>query len=177
VPPTNTSAVQVSAVEGSTSDIDLVSFDGTVIRVHWFPLPTATTQEPAPTVLMGSGWSLSGDTAVDSVGILGVLGISALRQSGCNVLTWDPRGFGKSTGVAQVNSKDFEAGDVRQLLDWVATQPAAQLDSKRNPRVGMVGGSSGCSALRQAQLRRSGLVCFSWARRISESDHCPNAHH
>ncbi len=128
---------------GSASDIDLLSFDGTVIRGHWFPLESATAQDPAPTVLMGPGWSLAGDTAVDAVGILGVVGIATLRDAGYNVLTWDPRGFGESTGVAQVNSKDFEARDVSQLLDWVATQPAAELDAERNPRVGMVGGSYG----------------------------------
>jgi len=145
VPPVTTSPVQVTAVSpnGSAIDIDLVSFDGTVIRGHWFALPSATTQDPAPTILMGPGWSLSGDTAVDSVGILGVVGISTLRSAGYNVLTWDPRGFGESTGVAQVNSKEFEARDVSELLNWVATQGVAQLDGQRNPRVGMVGGSYG----------------------------------
>ena len=71
VPPAASSPVQVTAVAGSATDIDLVSFDGTVIRGHWFALPSATAQDPAPTILMGPGWSLSGDTAVDSVGILG----------------------------------------------------------------------------------------------------------
>ena len=143
VPPTNTTQVQASEVTGSVTDLDLVSFDGTVIRVHWFPLESATAQNPAPTILMGPGWSLSGDTAVDAVGVLGVIGIASLRDAGYNVLTWDPRGFGESTGVAQVNAKEFEGRDVSQLLDWVATQPVAELDAERNPRVGMVGGSYG----------------------------------
>ena len=39
---------------------------------------------------------------------------------GYNVLTWDPRGFGASTGVATVDSVDHEARDVQALLDWLA---------------------------------------------------------
>ncbi len=46
------SAVTATRVAGSTSDYDLVSFDGTKIRVHWFPLPT-TGDKTAPTVLKG----------------------------------------------------------------------------------------------------------------------------
>jgi ABC-2 type transport system ATP-binding protein len=142
-PPVTTTPVQVTPVAGSESDVDVVSFDGTVIRAHWFPLPGADAADPAPTVLMGPGWSLAGDTTIDSVGVLGAIDIGSLRGAGYNVLTWDPRGFGESTGTAQVNSVDFEARDVQQLLDWVATLPEVDLDAERDPSVGMVGGSYG----------------------------------
>lgn len=142
-PPTDTTPVQVTPVAGSDSDLDVVSFDGTVIRAHWFPLPGADADSPAPTVLMGPGWSLAGDTDVDAVGVLGGVDIGSLRAAGYNVLTWDPRGFGASTGTAEVDSVDFEARDVQQLLDWVATQPMVELDGERDPTAGMVGGSYG----------------------------------
>jgi ABC-2 type transport system ATP-binding protein len=130
-------------VADSASDHDLTSFDGTTIRLHWFPLPTATKDAPAPTVLMGPGWGLAGDTNVDAVGVLGALNITTLRAAGFNVLTWDPRGFGRSTGLAEVNSKDHEGKDVQRLIDWVSGQPEARLDSTGDPRFGMVGGSYG----------------------------------
>jgi len=59
------------------------------------------------------------------------------------VLTWDPRGFGASTGKAEVDKPQFEGRDVQQLIEWVATQPGVQLDGARDPRMGMVGASYG----------------------------------
>lgn len=140
--------VQVSAVEGVAPDgawgeFDVISFDGTRIRAHWFPHPDATEQTPAPTVLMGPGWSLAGDTDLDAVGMLGAIDIATLRAAGFNVLTWDPRGFGESDGVAQVNSADHEGRDVSVLLDWLAVDPVVELDAEGDPAVGMVGGSYG----------------------------------
>ncbi len=135
--------VQVEAVEGVPSDVVMTSFDGTPIRAHWFPHPDADADAPAPTVLMGPGWSLPGDTEVDAVGILGSIDIASLRGAGYNVLTWDPRGFGESGGVATVNDASFEGRDVQRLLDWVSTLPEARLDADGDPQVGMVGGSYG----------------------------------
>ncbi len=135
--------VAATAVAGSDSDLDLVSFDGTRLRLHWFPLGGATEDDPAPTVLMGPGWGLAGDEDPDAVGVLGAVNIASLQEAGFNVLTWDPRGFGASEGAAQVNDPAFEGRDVQQLLEWVSTQPGAQLDGPSDPRAGMVGGSYG----------------------------------
>ena len=133
--------VEAVPVDGSDHDLDVTSFDGTVIRAHWFPVEGA--DGPMPTVLMGPGWGLAGDTDVDAVGVLGALNISTLRDAGYNVLTWDPRGFGESGGTAQVNSVDAEARDVQQLLGWLAAQPEVRLDGPGDPTSGMVGGSYG----------------------------------
>lgn len=133
--------VAAATVAGSSSDVDVTSFDGTRIRAHWFPVGSPTA--PAPTVLMGPGWGSPGDTDVNAVGVLGAVNISTLRGAGYNVLTWDPRGFGASGGQATVDSVEFEARDVQSLLTWVAAQPAAQLDAPGDPRSGMVGGSYG----------------------------------
>ena len=141
-PPASTPPV-ATAVDGTPSDWDVTSFDGVKIRAHWFPLTGATAAQPAPTVLMGPGWSLPGDTNVGAVGVLGALNISSLQTAGFNVLTWDPRGFGASEGTVSVNSKEFEGRDVQRLLDWVATQPVARTDAPGDPRAGMVGGSYG----------------------------------
>jgi ABC-2 type transport system ATP-binding protein len=127
-------------VPGVASDYTLTSFDSTLLRIHWFPTAATT---PAPTILMGPGWSLSGDTQVNGTALFGGLGIGSMNQAGYNVLTWDPRGFGKSAGVAEVNDPLHEGKDAQVLLDWVAHRPEAQLDSPGDPRVGMVGSSYG----------------------------------
>ncbi len=132
-------------VPGVPSDWIITSFDGTKIRAHWFPVAGASSAHPAPTVLMGPGWGDSGDTDQTGTGnaLQGGIDISALHQAGYNVLTWDPRGFGGSTGLAEVDSPAFEAKDVSRLIDWVATLPGVELDAPGDPRMGMVGGSYG----------------------------------
>jgi ABC-2 type transport system ATP-binding protein len=129
-------------VPGVASDWNVTSFDGTQIRIHWFPVhPGSATRYP--TVLMGPGWSLSGDTDTQGAGVLGEVPIHDLWAAGYNVLTWDPRGFGQSGGVAEVDSPNYEARDVSTIIDWVATRPGVELDAPGDPRVGMVGGSYG----------------------------------
>jgi ABC-2 type transport system ATP-binding protein len=131
-------------VAGSTSDYDLVSFDGTKIRIHWFPLHLAAGKT-APTVLKGPGWGQAGDTntTTSNYGLFGDVSIRSLNTSGYNVLTFDPRGFGKSGGTVETDSADYEGRDVERMLDWVAAQPGVQLDGPGDPRVGMVGASYG----------------------------------
>ncbi|MFM7067967.1 MAG: CocE/NonD family hydrolase [Actinomycetes bacterium] len=141
--PPNTGDIRATTVNGSTSDVDVTSFDGTVIRAHWFPLPGASAAQNAPTVLMGPGWGLAGDTDPKGIGILGAVSIGGLHNAGYNVLTWDPRGFGKSGGEAKVDNEDFEGRDTQRLISWVATQPQVALDAPGDPRMGMVGASYG----------------------------------
>ena len=69
----------------------------------------------------------------------GGTGVGPLRKAGFNVLTWDSRGFGESGGVVTVDFKDNEGRDAVALIDWLATQPEAQLDKAGDPRVGMHG--------------------------------------
>lgn len=138
-----TDEVDAAPVEDEPSDIEVTTAEGVVIRAHWFP---AGGDDPAPTVLMGPGWSLAGDTSTEpSEGpvLFGALGIAEMNDAGLNVLTWDPRGFGHSTGAVSINGPDEEGHDVRVLLDWVASQPEAMLDDEGDPRVGMIGASYG----------------------------------
>ena len=108
------------------------SFDGTKIVAHWFPGKGVDAGAPAPTILEGPGWSSAGET--NSGGgaglgtIFGVPGISTFISHGYNVLTWDPRGFGRSGGTVEIDDPRYEGRDVQALIDWVAKQPEAQLD-------------------------------------------------
>lgn len=147
--------VRAVPVDGVPSDLTITSFDGTELRVHWFPTEAATGDEPAPTVLMGPGWSLPGDTSREGAGLFGALSIGSMNEAGYNVLTWDPRGFGASTGAAEVNAPDVEGRDAQILLDWVAEQPEALTERDGDPRVGMVGFSYGGGI----QLTLAGIDC------------------
>ncbi|HWJ97288.1 MAG TPA: CocE/NonD family hydrolase [Acidimicrobiales bacterium] len=136
--------VPVEPVAGVDSDRTMTSpVDGTGIRLHWFPVAGASADDPAPTILMGPGWSLPGDTSIDGDALFSALTIGSMRKDGYNVLTWDPRGFGKSGGTATVNDPGKEGQDVRAMLDFVASQPGAQTDGEGDPRAGMVGFSYG----------------------------------
>ncbi len=143
VPPApqgNGSAVRVA---GTPYDWVLTSFDGTKIRLHWFLASGATAAHPHPTVLMGPGWGESGDTNTTSTGLFGALNVGSLMQHGYNVLTWDPRGFGQSSGTVETDSAAYEGRDVQAMLDWISKQPGVELDAPRDPRVGMTGASYG----------------------------------
>lgn len=130
-------------VPDTPSDLDLTSVDGTTIRIHWFPTKTATTDRPAPTILMGPGWSETGDTSTTGSVLFDSLSIPGMWKHGYNVVTWDPRGFGKSGGKATVNDPKHEGRDVQTIIDWVATKNLAQQDAPGDPRVGMAGFSYG----------------------------------
>jgi ABC-2 type transport system ATP-binding protein len=138
----------VAKVATAASDWDVTSFDGTKIRAHWFPAPGTSAAHRAPTVLMGPGWGQAGDTNTSAgnasgAGVVGATSIASLWRAGYNVLTWDPRGFGQSTGTVEVDSAQFEARDVSKLIDWVSTLPNVMLNGPGDPRLGMVGGSYG----------------------------------
>jgi ABC-2 type transport system ATP-binding protein len=142
-PPTGWQSTKAVPVPGIPSDYDLTSFDGTTIRIHWFPDPLGPGGRSHPTVLMGPGWGSPGDTDTSQAGIQGALSIAQLWQGGFNVLTWDPRGFGHSGGEAEVDSPNDEGRDVSAMLNWVAQQASVQLDRPGVPQSGMVGESYG----------------------------------
>jgi ABC-2 type transport system ATP-binding protein len=140
----------VTPVAGVDHDFTMTSFDGAQIRLHWYPLATE-----APTVLMGPGWGEAGATENSGTGLFGDSPIGELHDQGYHVLTWDPRGFGKSTGTITIDAAANEGRDVQRILDWVATQPNVQLDGTIDPRVGMVGGSYGGGI----QLQTASIDC------------------
>jgi ABC-2 type transport system ATP-binding protein len=142
-PPTGWQSTKAAPVPGIPSDYDLTSFDGTIIRIHWFPDPLGPSGRSYPTVLMGPGWGSPGDTDTSQAGVQGALSIAQLWHGGFNVLTWDPRGFGHSGGEAEVDSPNDEGRDVSAMLNWVAHEAGVQLDRPGVPRVGMVGESYG----------------------------------
>ena len=142
--PTDYDSVPAQKVAGPASDYNLTSYDGTLIRIHWFPLSAHTgATKPAPTVFMGPGWGESGSTDTSSTGLFGSLDIASLWKAGYNVMTWDPRGFGQSKGTIEIDSPGVEAHDVSQIISWVSRQKGVETDGPGDPRMGMVGASYG----------------------------------
>ena len=74
----------------------VTSFDGTQIKVNFFPTDATASGKRAPTVLFGPGWGQGGATDPEAATdvTIGAIGVGTLRAAGYNVLTWDPRGFG-----------------------------------------------------------------------------------
>jgi ABC-2 type transport system ATP-binding protein len=146
-------------------DAFVTSFDGTKINTHFYPGEGLAPGERTPTILVGPGWSASGETQSEgAAGVQGMFGLTAIStfiDHGYNVLTWDPRGFGQSGGTVEIDDPKYEGRDVSALIDYVAKQPEAQLDQRcrrvrrhghrrracrtkaGDPRVGMSGGSYG----------------------------------
>lgn len=116
------------------ADGTVTSFDGTSIVTHTFQ---AAGGGAAPTILEGPGWAGAGETDPNAPLVKG------LTDAGYNVVTWAPRGFGASGGIVSIDTPSIEGRDVSAMIDWVATQPWAQLDRPGDPRVGMAGGSYG----------------------------------
>src|SRR4051794_13234162 len=130
----------------------IVSFDGTPIVYNLFE-PLNPSPGSLYSIMEGPGWGGPGSTTPDS----------NLIREGYAELTWDPRGFGQSGGVAEVDSPASEGRDVSALIDGVLAgrpeiavdkagegdeQPRYHNDSGLSntfgqPVVGMAGGSYG----------------------------------
>jgi ABC-2 type transport system ATP-binding protein len=117
-----------SAAPAAARDEVVRSFDGTELHISFFP---AKAGKRAPTVLMTHGWAGRRERTPNA----------ALHDAGFNILTWDSRGFGDSGGTVTIDHWKNEGRDVRVLLNWLARQKEAKLDKRRDPRVGMYGGS------------------------------------
>jgi ABC-2 type transport system ATP-binding protein len=116
------------AAPAAARDVVVRSFDGTDLHASFFP---AKAGKRAPTILMTHGWAGRRDRTPNP----------ALHDAGFNVLTWDSRGFGDSGGTVTIDYRRKEGRDVSVLLSWLARRREAKLDGKRDPRVGMYGGS------------------------------------
>jgi ABC-2 type transport system ATP-binding protein len=123
----------LGAPAAQARDAVVESFDGTPIITHFFPAPGLQPGERAPTIMIGHGWGGSGATSPPA----------DYAEAGYNVLTWDARGFGGSGGTVMIDHPEFEARDAQALIDFIAEQPEARLDTAGDPRVGMDGPSYG----------------------------------
>lgn len=132
----------VAPAAAAGRDLVVASFDATPIVAHFCPAVGLQPGHRRPTVIVGTAYATKGTTDPDD-NSGDRIGIGNLRNAGFNVLTWDPRGFGGSGGMAEFDSPDFEARDMQALIGYIATAPEALLDGPGDPRLGMVGSSYG----------------------------------
>ncbi|HET9719427.1 MAG TPA: CocE/NonD family hydrolase [Solirubrobacteraceae bacterium] len=86
------------------------SFDGTPIVYNLFE-PLHPGRHSLYTIMEGPGWGSAGATTPDP----------RLISAHYAELTWDPRGFGQSGGVAEVDSPAAEGRDASALISKVLT--------------------------------------------------------
>ncbi|CAN5842748.1 hypothetical protein BH09ACT7_BH09ACT7_11270 [soil metagenome] len=143
----------------------VTSFDGTQISTNFFPAigVDGDAQAGFETMLYGPGLASAG--ATDPTDPM----LSAFRNAGYNVVTWDPRGEFASGGVLQLDSPQFEGRDVSQITTWVAGQNGVELtpDSTipNDPQLGMVGVSygGGIQLVTAANDHRIDAIAPGWA--------------
>jgi ABC-2 type transport system ATP-binding protein len=156
-------AILVCVPAAQARDVTVTSFDGTKISAHFFPGKGASAANPAPTILVGPGWSMPADTNTDSDSgagsLFGVPGISTFIKSGYNVLTWDPRGFGQSGGTVEIDDPNYEGRDVKALVDFVSRQPEALLDKGCSTTKAKRKGKRHTRQLKRKRKRRGRQVC------------------
>ena len=127
----------------------VTSADGTRLVAHYFPATGLVAGDTAPTVMIGSGWSLPAYpewlNGLDTGGSfeVGMVTPGQLRDRGYNVVTWDNRGFGNSDGPVDLLNVTTSGADIRALVDWIATEPSARMQAANDPIVGVTGVSYG----------------------------------
>jgi ABC-2 type transport system ATP-binding protein len=160
-------ALPAGASAAASRDGYVTSFDGAKIVYSFFPAPGLKAGARAPTVMFGPGYSMSRAGSSDAL-------VAALLADGYNVLTWDPRGFGDSSGNVEIDSPDFEGRDASTLIDLVVKQPEAQLDRPGDPRLGMAGASygGGIQWVTAANDRRVDVIApqISWQSLVTSLD-------
>lgn len=80
------------------------------------------TDGPVPAVLLAHGFGGDKNSVAAQA--------RDLASRGLVVLAYSARGFGLSTGSIGLNDPDREVADARGLIDYLATRPEVQLDSR-----------------------------------------------
>lgn len=133
------------------ADLDITSFDGTLLDANLFVPESPPPAEGFPTVIFTNSWALDKHQYYFQA--------RALAEKGYLVLSYSTRGFGQSGGLVDVAGENSIA-DVSVLIDWLeANYPVG--------RLGMAGISygGGISLLGAAQdARVKAVACLSgWA--------------
>ena len=146
--------VDVASLAPSDTPVALTymvtSFDGVGISTNFFPAFGLSAGATAPTVITmaGLGGGAYSDPYTDRVfdiegSAYDVPSVGVLRNEGYNVVSATPRGVRNSGGIMQLDNPFFEGRDMSAVIDFIAAETPATLDSPNDPAVGMVGTSYG----------------------------------
>lgn len=105
------------------------SWDGTELATTFF---TPKAAGPHPAVLMTHGWGSTRTSPLTRVKA------ENYAKNGYAVLTYDSRGFGKSSGTVEMNGPK-ETKDAQHLVTWLANRPEVATEAADNPWLGMDG--------------------------------------
>ena len=118
--------------------------DGTTIVATVFKPGTAGADSQVPVILDSHGWGGSRRKSLaDGT-------VAAFLDAGFGMVSFDQRGFGESSGQANVQDPEMETEDVKALIDYIATLDWVEHDRNASgaaiaddPVLGAIGGSYG----------------------------------
>lgn len=90
---------------------------------------------PAAAILIAHGFGGTKDSVAEDA--------KYFVDKGFVVLTWTARGFGKSTGLIEMNTISAEVADSKALISELARNKSVVQDKSGDPRVAIMGGSYG----------------------------------
>ncbi len=102
----------------------------------WMP-SSATTATPAPAIIHTHGFG--GNKANNE----SLANAAFMASFGYVVITHSTQGFGGSSGCIGLDSTDYDAWNVRAMVDLLASMPEVAQNAPGDPKVGLMGGSYG----------------------------------
>jgi predicted acyl esterase len=136
-------AAQTSGHAYTTTSLSIAVVDGpnddhhVTIDADIYVPDNATAQTPQPAVIYTNGFGGAKDDGS------GVATSQFFARHGYVVLAYSSQGFGKSGGVIELDSPNYDVKDAKAMISYLATLPYVQKDAPGDPRVGMTGGSYG----------------------------------
>ena len=131
------------AITARYYDVDIPSFDGTLLRATIYQ-PSLTSEQTAPLIIHSHSFStFRMPQPMSMYGTIMFAGKTALQlwRQGYWVISFDQRGHGESGGQINLMSADYEVKDVSSVIDWAEQHlpRIAQLHS--GSAIGMLGES------------------------------------
>lgn len=135
--------------------------DGTNLAFTAY-FPELAAGETAPLLIHGQSWGKSRAANLDDDGLFGSFSQqeSSVKiakrawQEGYFVITYDPRGFGESSGKVGLADPNLDGQDLKSIIDWAESNFGEHLAKRGdNPVVGTLGLSYGAGT----QLANAGI--------------------
>jgi ABC-2 type transport system ATP-binding protein len=117
--------------------------DGTEIVLTTFQPAGSGPGSEVPVILHSHGWGGSRTSTITTE-------FQAFLDAGFGIVSFDQRGFGASSGEANIQDPEMETEDVKAVIDYIATLDWVQHDTDAagapiadDPVLGAIGGSYG----------------------------------
>ncbi len=144
--PSSTQNLQLSPTQNLQQryyDVDIRSFDGTVLRATIYQ-PALAAGTTAPLIIHSHSFAtFRMSQPISMYGSMMFAGKTALKlwRQGYWVVSFDQRGHGDSEGEIQLMSPDYEIKDVSAVIDWAEQQLPNITQYADGSAIGMLGES------------------------------------